>query len=123
MNGGNSRSGEPLCGRPPNERYFVEALLLHCRQKWRESPAEPVKMTHNQIMEIVESRHGVKLDPTQFNRLKRKYVTSLPEKPGGMARAASRFELLRELVKGHIGVPSEYEMTGLQAPVIAGAGG
>jgi len=111
------KSATPLC-QTMHERFFVEALLLHCRQKWKEAPGALIKMTHDQLKEIIVDRHEVELDPTQFQRLKRKYVTLFPVAPNGEVRVASRYELLREVVKGRIGgVPSEYEATGLRSHI------
>ena len=41
------KSATPLC-QTMHERFFVEALLLHCRQKWKEAPGALIKMTHDQ---------------------------------------------------------------------------
>jgi hypothetical protein len=115
------QDGVSLC-QTEQERQFVEALLLHCRQKWQESPGGPIRMTHDQAKEIIRVRHGIDLDPQQFQRLKRKFVTSLPAEVGKVVRPAERFELLREVKKGYLGVPSESEVTGL-LPVVLPSNG
>lgn len=113
--------GIPLCSTD-HERAFVEALLLHCRQKQKEDRNKPTRMTHAQIQTIIRDRHDIELDPQQFQRLKRKYVTLLPVDPNGEVRPASRFELLREICKGRLHTASEYEMTGLLSAVVPSNG-
>jgi hypothetical protein len=94
------------------ELWFVEALIVLAALK--DSCGESAfRMTNDQVVAVMQSRHPeAKVGVQTFERLKRRYV-SRPGKP------AERFELLRETFKGsrkpgqQVGVPSEYERTGL----------
>jgi hypothetical protein len=118
-----AENGKRLC-ESRDEEAFVEALivLITAKRSWGESD---LKMTGDQIREVARDRHKLGWCDTQIDRLKLKYITR-PGKP------AERFELLREIAKGHRkrgqapGVPSEYAMTGLRLlvdPDPAAAGG
>jgi hypothetical protein len=110
--------GVRLCNSD-NERAFVEALavmttykILHTREY---SDEAVVRMTHDQLKQIAADRNkGLVWGPQQVERLKRKYVTREAD-----GKPASRFELLREVLKGErkpgqaLGRPSEYRPTGI----------
>ena len=97
--------GIKLC-RNAKERAFVEALVVHFTHKLVNCHEPVLKATRDQLRQIIEDRHGIKLDNSQFNRHKKKYITR-PDKP------ATRYELAIQTVKGKPGTPSEYELTGL----------
>ena len=97
--------GIKLC-RNAKERAFVEALVVHFTHKLVNCHEPVLKATRDQLRQIIEDRQGIKLDNTQFNRHKKKYITR-PDKP------ATRFELAIQTVEGRPGVASEYELTGL----------
>jgi hypothetical protein len=106
--------GERLC-ISEDERVFVEALLVMVTYKRVYTEEARLVMTHNQLRSWVRARHGREWDNQQIERLKRKFIA----RPGD-GKVASRFELLRETVKGgkqkgrRTGVPSEYESTGME---------
>ena len=111
--------GIRLC-KSADERVFVEALLRWTIYKFRcledETAGGVMKLTNDQVRDIAVARGLAKSwGPEQFERLKRKFVTR--ERDG---KPASRFELLREIHKGHHkpnetqGVPSAYETTGIR---------
>jgi hypothetical protein len=83
--------------------------------KSRVEPGRVIRATNDQIKEIVAHRHQIHLHCEEFERLKRRYVS----RPGD-GKPATRFELLREVVKGkrgpagQSGTPSEYQPTGLR---------
>lgn len=106
---GRQAEAKPLC-RTSQERAFVEALIVQCFHKIVNTKETTIKMTNQQIKDIMQRRHGLDLDNQQMERLKARYV-SRPGKP------AKRCELLRETFKGrrtaHGGVPSEYKMVAI----------
>ena len=70
-------------------------------------------MTNQQIIEIIESRHKEVLGPEQINRLKKRFVSFGVGQGNKTWHTAKRFELLKEVSKGHPRVPSSYRITGL----------
>lgn len=103
-----------------DERQFMESLLAIWILK-RSRGERILKTTHDQIRRVATSRFKGEFkgwDNKQFDRLKAKYVSRLDAR--GTRQAASRFELLREVVKGcppskvGRGTPSEYEPTGIE---------
>ena len=110
--------GIRLCNSD-DERAFVEALvvlttykILHTREY---SDEAVIRMTHDQIRQIASNRReGLEWGHQQVERLKCKYVTREAD-----GKPASRFELLREVLKGERkrshprGRPSEYQPTGV----------
>jgi hypothetical protein len=102
--------GIPLC-KDDDERCFVTALVVHVMHKRFDLNESAIKMTHDQLREIIQDRHPSSrewrgADP-QIGRLKRRYVSQ----PG---RPALKYELLRETFKGKPGHPSVYEATGIE---------
>lgn len=111
-----------------DERWFVESLLvlLDIRRRRQQRTATPqvvssFRFTHNQVRQIVSLRFGVELpvwDNTQFDRLKRKYISRVGAK--AQLEPATRFELFREVAKGQRargsarGTPSVYQPTGIE---------
>ncbi len=95
-----------LCAKR-HERPFVEALTVYFTYKVTVLQESPLKATNDQFRWVMEDRHGLKLDNTQFNRLVKRYI-SRPSKP------ASHYELTIQTLKGKNNVPSEYELTGLR---------
>jgi hypothetical protein len=112
--------GTRLC-ESRDDVAFVEALVIHATHKLAtgeyrpDDPAGLIVMTHNQVRQIAKHRHGVEWDNKQIERLKRKYI-SRPDDD----KPAARFELLREVRKGHkqpggpAGTPSSYQATGIR---------
>jgi hypothetical protein len=96
-----------------DEEAFVESLIVHVEHKRINVGDTAILMTHPQLNRIARARFGREWSPPQIERHKAKYVT----RPGKPAR---RFELLRELRKGGrkggqvVGIPSEYETTGIE---------
>jgi hypothetical protein len=88
------------------ELAFVEAWVVHCWHKLMDTDEETILATRDQIRAIIGDRHGLELDDRQFERLKRKYI-------GRDGCPATRLELLRQVVTGCPGVPSEYELVWL----------
>lgn len=108
---GNCPQEVRLCsGR--QETAFVEAWLVHCVHKILNTDETTIKATDRQIRVIMQARAGIAIVDANYYRLKRKFI-SRPGKP------ATKFELLKEVVKGRrqegelSGTPSEYELTGL----------
>lgn len=110
--------GKSLC-ESDDERAFVEALTVQASYKMFHTGEYledgVIRATHEQLGRIAGARHGgLRWAPQQIERLKRKYVTR-----EGDGKAASRFELLREVRKGERGRggargrPSEYRPTGI----------
>ena len=86
-------------------------------------------LTNDQLRRVVSKRFKVTMpvwDNTQISRLKDKYVNRLGG--NGEHLPATVFELFRELRRGHRGKgetkgsPSEYELTGIEILLSAGAG-
>jgi Bifunctional DNA primase/polymerase, N-terminal len=104
---------EKLCsGR--DERAFAGAVVVHVIYKINSEPGELIHMTGDQIRQVASDRgFAGRWDDRQMERLKRKYFWR-PGKP------ATRFELLREVVKGDrkpgvkAGTPSAYAATGIR---------
>jgi hypothetical protein len=97
-----------------DERYFVEALIVHVTHERAVSRDGVIRMTGDQVRAIAADRHaGVKWNKEQIRRLKDKYVTR-------DGKPTKRFALLRETLKGErrrgqeVGYPSEYEASGIE---------
>jgi hypothetical protein len=97
------------------EEQFVEVLLVVAIYQRDQQDEATIRVTHDQIRRIAAARFDLPMpvwDNRQIQRLKDKYIT----RPG---RAATVFELMREVRKGErklgekVGVPSEYEPTGI----------
>lgn len=94
------------------ESRFVESMMACVTYERGTSIDGVLRMTRDQLRSYAGAKFGVTWDNTQYERLKRKYV-SRPGKP------ATRFELLRQVHEGGrpagrpTGVPSEYEPTGI----------
>jgi len=101
----------PLC-RGKQARAFVAAWLVHCLHKLLHSREQIIKATDAQIRTIMREQFDVTMDTKSYYRLKARYITR-------EGKPATRFELLREVVKGcrqpdeRVGTPSEYALTGL----------
>jgi hypothetical protein len=92
----------------PLEEAFVETLLAQAAYKL--SRGEAVLVTNEQLQQLLEARHGIKLDDEceQLRQLKRQFVTKGENK-------ASKIELLVMEEEGVSGTPSRYRLTGLAA--------
>jgi hypothetical protein len=92
----------------PLEEAFVETLLAQAAYKL--SRGEAVLATNEQLQQLLEARHGIKLDDEceQLRRLKRQFVTKGKSK-------ASKLELLVMEEEGVRGKPSRYRLTGFAA--------
>jgi hypothetical protein len=95
------------------ELAFVTAWMIHCLHKILHTEEQVLKATDEQVRSVMADRCGVDIDDKSYYRLKDRFITR-PGKP------ASKFELLRELVKGkrahgqQPGTPSEYALTGME---------
>jgi hypothetical protein len=90
------------------EEAFVETLLVQAAYKL--SRGEAVLVTNQQLLELLETRHGIKLDDEckQLRRLKRQFVSKGKNK-------ATKLELLVMEEEGVRGKPSRYRLTGFAA--------
>lgn len=110
--GSSSSEVRALC-RGVHDWKYLEALILHVRQKRSEGQTGLIKMTDQQIADIIKARHGIDLSERKTRSLlKAKYVTRLK---GTLLVRAEVFEFLRCVKSGKPGFPSEYEVTGLAA--------
>jgi len=94
------------------ERAFVESWLIHCLHKLLYTEEKCIRATDEQIKALIHDRFGMKLDNKIYYGLKAKFISRV-------GKPASKFELLREMVKGKkeageaVGMPSKYALTGL----------
>jgi hypothetical protein len=102
-----------LC-RTAQEKAFVEAWVVYFSYKLFVLGEKPLKATRDQIVRIIEDRHGLKLENPQFERLKKKYITR-------EGKPATIFELAIQTREGRQGVPSEFEPTGILQLIHPGA--
>jgi hypothetical protein len=90
------------------EAAFVETLLVQAAYK--QSRGEAILATNEQLQQLLEARHGIKLDDKcrKIRDLKRLFITKGKNK-------ASKIELLVMEEEGVRGKPSRYRLTGLAA--------
>ena len=95
--------------------YFIESLFVQLEIN-RLKGENGLRCTHQQLIDIIKQRHGLEIDPRQFQRVKMRFC-SLPRE-GRPYHHASKIELLVETLKGTKGLPSEYELAPLLADVL-----
>ena len=103
---------------------FVEALAIQVIYHRSIEPGGTIKMTYDDIREIVASRHpeiqakcraGVWSDKQVIDYADLFIDRAEGIVPASRHRPAGRLSLLRRVVKGEPGMPSEFEVTGLAA--------
>ena len=95
--------------------YFIESLFVQLEIN-RLKGENGFRCTHQQLIHIIKQRHGLELDPRQFQRVKMRFCCYPRE--GRPYHHASKIELLVETLKGTKGLPSEYELAPLLADVL-----
>ena len=95
-----------LCGNKTERAFVARPWSFTSPTKVVQIGELMPKATRDQIRQIIEDRHGIKLDNRQYERLMSKYISR-------EGRSASRFELAAQTRQGRQGVPSEYQLTGL----------
>ena len=95
--------------------YFIESIIVQ-REINRLKGEAGLRCTHAQLIEIIRLRHGLVIDPRQFQRVKMRFC-SMPRE-GRSYHPATQVELLVETLKGTKGLPSEYELATLLADVL-----
>lgn len=94
------------------ERAFVGAWAVHCLHKILDTDEPSFWATDSQIKAIAKDRFAVRLDDRSYYKLKPRFISQA-------GRPATKFALLREVMKGnrqpgeHAGRPSEYVFSGL----------
>lgn len=95
-----------------NIKQFLEALLAHYQYRVTQFDEQKrIKMTHAQILNIIEGRFDGTMGRKKLYRLADMFITR--SDPDGNVQSANVVELLRQIKQGHTGTPSEYEVTGI----------